>query len=176
VYPQTLLCTPPLNPKTHKTMLTCSAPAKRIMSLTNPLKKMSKSDPSPLSRILITDSPSLIQRKLTTAVTDSLNSVSYDPINRPGVSNLLSLLSAFDKENRTPEELGKVYGTGMGLGAFKKLVGEAIADGLESFRGRYEEVVKEGEGFIGEVERRGAKVAEENAESTMVGVREAVGL
>jgi tryptophanyl-tRNA synthetase len=146
------------------------------MSLTNPLKKMSKSDPSPASRILITDPPELIQKKLTTAVTDSINSVSYDPVNRPGVSNLLTLLSAFDEEGRSPETLGQVYGTGMGLGAFKKLVGEAIGGGLETFRGAYEDVVKKGEGYLEDVERRGARVAEENAEATMVGVREALGL
>jgi len=146
------------------------------MSLTNPLKKMSKSDTSPSSRILITDSPSLIQKKLTTAVTDSINSVSYDPVNRPGVSNLLTLLSAFDKEGRSPETLGEVYGTGMGLGAFKKLVGEAIGEGLEEFRDEYERVVKEGKGHLEDVEMRGKMVAEENAEATMVGVREAVGL
>jgi tryptophanyl-tRNA synthetase len=146
------------------------------MSLTNPLKKMSKSDPSPLSRILITDPPELIQKKLTTAVTDSLNSVSYDPINRPGVSNLLTLLSAFDKEGRSPEQLGTAFETGMGLGAFKKLVGEAIAEGLKGVREGYERVEREGEGYFVDVERRGAKVAGENAERTMVGVREAVGL
>jgi tryptophanyl-tRNA synthetase len=146
------------------------------MSLTNPLKKMSKSDTSPASRILITDSPELIQKKLTTAVTDSSNSVSFDPVNRHGVSNLLSLLSAFDAEGRTAEDLGKVYGSGMGLGALKKLVGEAIGEGLKGFRGEYERVVKEGEGYLEDIERRGARVAEENAEATMVRVREAVGL
>jgi tryptophanyl-tRNA synthetase len=146
------------------------------MSLTNPLKKMSKSDPSPASRILITDPPDLIQKKLTTAVTDSMNSVSWDPVNRPGVSNLLTLLSAFDVEGRTPEELGGVYGTGMGLGAFKRLVGEVVGQGLRGVREGYERVSREGEGYLLEVERRGARVAGENAESTMVGVREAVGL
>lgn len=146
------------------------------MSLTNPLKKMSKSDPSPLSRILITDPPELIQKKLTTAVTDSQNSVSWDPVNRPGVSNLLTLLSAFDEERRTPEELGRVYENGIGLGAFKKLVGEAVGEGLKGFTEKYQEVVEQGDEYLLDVERRGAKVAEENAEATMVGVRYAVGL
>ncbi len=146
------------------------------MSLTNPLKKMSKSDPSPSSRILITDPPELIYKKLTTAVTDSMNSVSWDPVNRPGVSNLLTLLSAFDGEGRTPEVLGGVYGTGMGLGGFKKLVGEVVGEGLRGVREGYEMVSREGEGYLLEVERRGARVAGENAESTMVEVREAVGL
>jgi tryptophanyl-tRNA synthetase len=146
------------------------------MSLTNPLKKMSKSDPSPLSRILITDPPELIQKKLTTAVTDSQNSVSWDPVNRPGVSNLLTLLAAFDEEGKTPEELRRVYGNGMGLGAFKKLVGEAVAEGLKGFRGKYQEVVDEGDEYLLDVERRGAQVAAENAEATMVDIREAVGL
>ncbi len=146
------------------------------MSLTNPLKKMSKSEPSPLSRILITDPPELVQKKITTAVTDSQNSVSWDHVNRPGVSNLLTLLSAFDEDGRTPEELGRVYGNGMGLGAFKKLVAEAAGEGLKGFREKYQEVVEQGDGYLLDIERRGAQVAEENAEATMVAIREAVGL
>ncbi len=101
--------------------------------------------------------------------------MSYDPINRPGVSNLLTLLSHFDAEGRSPENLGEVHAS-LGLKAFKSLVADAIADGLEPVRRRYGEVVKEGKGYLDEVERRGAKVARENAEETMVLVREAVGL
>ena len=64
----------------------------------------------------------------------------------------------------------------MGLGAFKKLVGEAVGEGLRGFMGKYQEVVEQGDEYLVDVESRGAKVAEENAEATMVGVREAVGL
>jgi len=69
-----------------------------------------------------------------------------------------------------------VYGTGVGLGAFKKLVGEAIGEGLRDVRESYERVSGEGEAFLVDVERRGVIVAGANAEETMVSVREAVGL
>lgn len=147
---------------------------KRVMSLQDPWVKMSKSAPNPLSRILITDSPSEIQKKIMGAITDSSNSVSYDPETRPGVANLLQLLSHFDPQNRSPTELGHEYRS-FGLGQFKKLVGEQIAESLEPVRTEFERVMKE-PGYLDGVAERGAKKARENAEETMVIVREAMGL
>lgn len=144
------------------------------MSLQDPWVKMSKSAPNPLSRILITDSPSEIQKKIMGAITDSSNSVSYDPETRPGVANLLQLLSHFDPQNRSPTELGHEYRS-FGLGQFKKLVGEQIAESLEPVRTEFERVMKE-PGYLDGVAERGAKKARENAEETMVIVREAMGL
>ena len=90
---------------------------------------------------------------------------------------MVTLLSNFDGEGRSAEELGEAYeGRGVGLRAFKELVAESISLGLEPVRRRYAEVLAEGEGFLDDVEERGAKVARENAEETMVKVREAVGL
>ncbi|CZT05097.1 related to mitochondrial tryptophanyl-tRNA synthetase [Rhynchosporium graminicola] len=155
---------------------TILSPTKRIMSLTSPLQKMSKSHPSPLSRILITDSPSTITTKLSSALTDSQNLVTWDPVSRPGVSNLLALLSSFDKHGRSAQELGGMLEKeGMGLGAFKKLVAGEVREGLRDVRERFERVLGE-EGYVEEVARRGAVRARESAEETMVLVREAVGL
>ncbi|KAH7321879.1 tryptophanyl-tRNA synthetase, partial [Rhexocercosporidium sp. MPI-PUGE-AT-0058] len=155
---------------------TILSPTKRIMSLTTPSSKMSKSAPSPLSRILITDSPTTITQKISSALTDSQNNVSWDPISRPGVSNLLTLLSSFDEHGRSPQELGeKLEMEGMGLGAFKKLVAGAVGEGLRGVREEFERVMAE-EGYVEEVARRGAVRAKESAEETMVLVREAVGL
>ncbi|KAK0099675.1 Tryptophan--tRNA ligase, mitochondrial [Cadophora gregata] len=155
---------------------TILSPTKRIMSLTSPTTKMSKSAPSPLSRILITDTPTTISQKISSALTDSQNLVTWDPVSRPGVSNLLTLLSSFDEHGRSPQELGEKFEKeGMGLGVFKKMVGEAVGEGLSGVRGRFEEVMRE-EGYVEEVAMRGAKRARESAEETMVLVREAVGL
>ncbi|CZS90723.1 related to mitochondrial tryptophanyl-tRNA synthetase [Rhynchosporium agropyri] len=155
---------------------TILSPTKRIMSLTSPLQKMSKSHPSPLSRILITDSPSTITTKLSSALTDSQNLVTWDPVSRPGVSNLLTLLSSFDKHGRSAQELGGMLEKeGMGLGAFKKLVAGEVREGLRDVRERFERVLGE-KGYVEEVARRGAVRARESAEETMVLVREAVGL
>lgn len=190
VAPQTILCKHPhlllqfsfgllhVKPfsKPHDGRSSHLAPTKRIMSLTDPLKKMSKSAPSPLSRILITDSPSTISRKMSSALTDSDNSVSYSPSARPGVSNLLTLLSSFDAEGRSPQELGEKFEREkMGLGAFKKLVAGNVGEALSGVRENYERIIGE-KGYVDEVARRGAMRARESAEKTMVLVREAVGL
>jgi len=153
---------------------TLISPAKRIMSLSDPSIKMSKSHPNPDSRILITDSPKIIEMKIGKAVTDSIHTVSYDPTNRPGVASLLELLSHFDDEGRSPEILGEKY-DGMHLGSFKGMVAATIAERLEGVREEYERIMGE-EGYVEDVEEKGARVARENAEETMILVREAVGL
>ncbi|KAK2628426.1 hypothetical protein QTJ16_001529 [Diplocarpon rosae] len=155
---------------------TILSPTKRIMSLTSPTTKMSKSAPSPLSRILITDSPAAITAKISSSLTDSDNSVSYSPSLRPGVSNLLSILASFDGEGRTPAQLGAKYAAeGMGLGTFKKVVAEAVVQGLEAVRREFERILAD-EGYVEDVADKGARAARESAEETMVLVREAVGL
>jgi tryptophanyl-tRNA synthetase len=146
------------------------------MSLQDPHLKMSKSHSDPKSRILITDRPEEIHQKIMSARTDSINSVSYDPENRPGVSSLLHLLSHFDSHDRSPEDLGAVYSK-LGLGDFKKMMSETISGRLEPIRKRYQEVMREdGGAYIDHVERKGAEKARESANSTMAIVREAVGL
>lgn len=137
---------------------------------------MSKSHSDPRSRVLITDSADEIQRKIMSALTDSTNSVSYEPENRPGVSNLLHLMSHFDVQGRSPEELGKTY-SGMDLRTFKTKVWETIAESLSPIRMRYAELIAEDDGaYIDHVEKQGAMKARESAEATMAVVREAVGL
>ncbi|KAF8319437.1 Nucleotidylyl transferase [Clavulina sp. PMI_390] len=71
---------------------TISTPTKRILSLRDPIQKMSKSAKDPKSRILLSDSRDEIARKIRKAVTDSETTISYDPIHRPGISNLLRIL------------------------------------------------------------------------------------
>ncbi|KAM3578776.1 Tryptophan--tRNA ligase, mitochondrial [Umbelopsis sp. WA50703] len=79
------------------------ATTKRIMSLRNPSAKMSKSDPSDQSRINLTDTADMIKSKLARAQTDSIRGITYDPVNRPGVSNLLSIQA--ELEGRTIEQV-----------------------------------------------------------------------
>jgi tryptophanyl-tRNA synthetase len=155
---------------------TIMSPAKRVMSLQEPNLKMSKSHSDPRSRILITDSPDEIARKVMAALTDSINSVSYAPDTRPGVSNLLHLLSYFDSEGRSAEELGIVFAN-FGLRDFKLKIAGTISDSLSSIRKRYLEVVAEDDGgYLDHIERRGAEKARESAEATMAILREAIGL
>lgn len=145
------------------------------MSLQEPHLKMSKSHQDPRSRILITDSPEEITQKIMAARTDSINSVSFDPIVRPGVSNLLSLLSLFDEQSRSAAELGEIHST-LNLRDFKTLVSDKISGALAGIGSRYEEVMKQDDGrYLDHVEGKGAERARQSAEETMVLVREAIG-
>ncbi|RDW70196.1 tryptophanyl-tRNA synthetase [Coleophoma crateriformis] len=154
---------------------TITSPAKRVMSLQDARQKMSKSHPDPRSRILLTDTPNEIKRKVMSALTDSTNAVSYDPENRPGVSNLLELLSHLDESGRTPSELGSVY-SGLSLKDFKTILSDTLSESLSTFRDQYHKIMAEDEGrYLDHVAIKGAKKARESAEETMVLVREAIG-
>ncbi|ODV95784.1 hypothetical protein PACTADRAFT_2095 [Pachysolen tannophilus NRRL Y-2460] len=75
-----------------KTLL---APSKKICSLKEPLKKMSKSDPIEQSKIMITEEPDSIRLKMHKAMTDSIEGkIYFDPVERPGISNLITIISA----------------------------------------------------------------------------------
>jgi tryptophanyl-tRNA synthetase len=145
------------------------------MSLQQPHLKMSKSHSDPRSRIILTDKPEEISRKIMAARTDSQNSVSYDPVSRPGVSNLLELLSYFDNQSRSPESLGEAYAD-LNLRDFKALVADAISNALAGIGQRFEEVIKaDGGRYLDDIEANGAEKARANAEETMAAVRTAIG-
>lgn len=156
---------------------TILSPTKRIMSLQSPTQKMSKSHLSPLSRILLTDSPDTVTKKISSALTDSQNSVSYSPSERPGVANLLTLWSSFDTQTpkRTVAQIAEeCVVKSLSLKDLKRETADAVNAGLEPIRRGYERVLGD-EGYVEEVARRGGLKARENAEETMVKVREAVG-
>src|SRR5690606_16091179 len=88
----------------------------RVMSLQDPLKKMSKSDPNKKSYISLLDDPKQIEKKIKSAVTDSEGIVKYDKENKPGVSNLLSIYSILS--GKTVAEIEGEY-EGKGYGEFK---------------------------------------------------------
>lgn len=145
------------------------------MSLQEPHLKMSKSHADARSRILLTDNPDDISRKVMAALTDSTNNVSFDPVARPGVSNLLQLLAHLDTDSRSAEKVTHQYAH-MGLGEFKREVSQIITTKLSPVRNRYHEVMAADEGrYIDFVAAQGARKARESAEETMVLVREAVG-
>ncbi|TPX09819.1 uncharacterized protein E0L32_009010 [Thyridium curvatum] len=158
-----------------------SKSARRVMSLQQPTQKMSKSHADPRSRILLTDSPAEVRKKLMSALTDSTNAVSYDPAARPGVANLLELLSIFEGETEatpTPEELAaEMAAAGATLKTLKERVGDAVVDGIGGIRERYLELLnRDGGRYLDEVEAKGAEKARASAEETMKDVRSVVGL
>lgn len=151
------------------------APAKRVMSLSDPLQKMSKSALDPRSRILLTDSTSEVQQKIKRAVTDSINGITYDPGSRPGVSNLVEIY-AHMQGREDFEQVANEF-EGLTMKDFKERVAECVNENLEGVRKGYTQISEEeGDKFLEKVIREGSQKAAENAEETMVEVKRALGL
>nr|KMM63985.1 tryptophanyl-tRNA synthetase [Coccidioides posadasii RMSCC 3488] len=156
---------------------TLVSPAKRIMSLKSPDQKMSKSHADPNSRILLTDEPETIHKKIKVALTDSEPGVTYDPKRRPGVSNLLDILSNFDTNcNLSPTELAKEHESSS-LRILKEHVAKKVADHLAPIRERYAELMTNAVGreYLDKVAEEGARKAASNADKTMKRVKDAIG-
>ncbi|KAL1855845.1 Tryptophan--tRNA ligase, mitochondrial [Diaporthe australafricana] len=158
---------------------TIVSPARRVMSLTEPTKKMSKSDANPASRVLITDEPDAVRKKIMRAVTDSQSAfVSYDPEGRPGVSNLLEILAILEGGGeRTPAEAAEGFaGSQHPLKALKERTADAVVAELRDVRERYLELLgKDGGKGLDEIEAQGAEKARASADATMKLVKDAVG-
>jgi tryptophanyl-tRNA synthetase len=140
------------------------------MSLQDPTTKMSKSDPDESSRILVLDSPDEVRAKLKRAVTDSETEVRLDWESKPGVSNLLEIMSLFTE--RPISDLETDFGTG-GYGRFKEAVAEAVIEGLAPIRARHRELA---DADVDRMMQRGALDARTRAEGFQQRVRKLVGL
>jgi len=144
----------------------------RIKDLQKPASKMSKSVDSPQGTILVLDSPAVITKKVKSAVTDSGSEVRFDPDEKPGVSNLLTLYAS---ATGTTVPAAEAEFSGAQYGAFKGAVAEALVEYLRPVRERYEAIA----GDPGELTRilaRGAEKADAIAAVTMDRVRQATGL
>ena len=142
----------------------------RVMSLQEPTRKMSKSDPEE-TYIAILDKPEVIRRKMRRAVTDCDNSVRFDPENKPGVSNLMSILSALS--GMTMDEITAEY-DGKGYGKFKDAVADCVIAALEPIQKRYEEISAD-KTYLQDVLMDGAERATALAQRTMFKVRRKIG-
>ena len=133
---------------------------------------MSKSSPDVSSRILLTDTDVQIKTKIRSAVTDSIRSIAYDPVNRPGTSNLLTILAAC-----TGEEVEDVAGryAEKGHGALKADVASAVSDLLRQPREEFERLQAD-PGYLAQVAREGAEKARGKSEGTIREVRRLIGL
>ena len=112
---------------------------KKIMSLQDPTKKMSKSDENPNASIYLMDEPDAIIRKFKRAVTDSEACVRYTE-DQPGIKNLIDIYSSVT--GKTSEEVEKEF-DGKGYGEFKLAVGESVAALLKPVQDRFNELSKE---------------------------------
>ena len=143
----------------------------RIMSLNAPDSKMSKSMPE--GCVFMMESPEDIQRKFKRAITDSdtENCVRYDPENKPGVANLMSIYSAIT--GLSFEQIEAEF-AGCGYGAFKPKVGEAVIETLRPIREEATRLLKD-KGYLEAVCRTGAEKASYVAEKTLRKVYKKVG-
>ncbi|MBQ6233112.1 MAG: tryptophan--tRNA ligase [Clostridia bacterium] len=143
----------------------------RIMSLSDPTRKMSKSDAED-SYIAVLDTPDVIRRKFRRAVTDSETEIRYDPENKPGVSNLLSIIAALD--GITPEEEA-VKMQGLQYGALKEAASESVIAVLAPIQERYQQLMGDKE-YIQNTLKAGAERAHYLALKTLRKVYKKLGL
>lgn len=142
---------------------------KRIMSLSDPTVKMSKS--SAKGDILLKDDINVIRKKIMSAVTDLGSEVKYDPVNKPGISNLLTIYATM-KDISIEEAENKFVG--YRYGDFKKEVADAVIEVVEPLQQKYREII-ENKTYI-KVLQDGAKKAQAIASKTLKTVQNAVGL
>ena len=141
----------------------------RIMSLSDPTKKMSKSDPK--GDIFLKDDLAVIRKKIMSAVTDSGSEVKYDVENKPGISNLLTIYASLKEisiEEAENEFVNSRYGD------FKKAVADVVCAEMDTFQKKYREIL-ESKTYI-EALRIGAERANKVANQTLKRVKDAVGL
>lgn len=143
----------------------------RIMSLTNPVKKMSKSDTNAKGYISMLDEPNVIRKKIKSAVTDSSGVISFDRENKPGISNLLEIYSL--STGTSIDDLVKQY-ENSNYGTFKQDVAEAVVALLEPIQARYHELIDSPE--LDEILDAGRAKAEAVANKNLAKIEKAMGL
>jgi len=110
----------------------------KIMSLTEPTSKMSKSDSNVKSRIELLDPENIIKKRINSAMTDSLGTIKFDQESRPGISNLITIYSSIT--GKTYEEIENIY-HGKGYKEFKEDLGEIVYQELKPIQDRYNELL-----------------------------------
>lgn len=132
---------------------------------------MSKSDVNAKGFISMLDEPTIIRKKIKSAVTDSTGIIEYDPENKPGISNLLSIFSSVT--GRSIDELAAAY-EGKGYGEFKTDLAEAVVDLLAPIQERYHALLASDE--LDDILDRGAEQARLVANKTLQRMKNAIGL
>jgi tryptophanyl-tRNA synthetase len=142
----------------------------RIMGLQDPAAKMSKSDDNELNNVYLLDTPEVLERKFKRAVTDSGSEVRYSA-DKPGVANLMSILSATTGESFAAIEQRFA---GAGYGKFKAGVAEAVIEKLKPVQQRYRDIRADEAGLL-RVLKDGAARAGAHADRTLRRVHDALG-
>ena len=143
----------------------------RIMSLTTPTSKMSKSDKDQNGCVYMLEKPEDILRKFKKAMTDSDACVRFDPENKPGVSNLMQIYSVATGRDYAAIE---AEFAGQGYGSFKTAVGESVVELLRPIREETERLLAD-KAYLESVYRAGAEKAAYVANRTLSKVYKKVG-
>lgn len=144
----------------------------RIMSLTNPEAKMSKSDKDPAGCIGLLDSPDEIREKIKGAVTDSGKEIIFDLENKKAVSNLLTIYSLFSE--KSIKDLEKEY-SGKNYVQFKNDLAEVVIGALADFQKKFKELKKD-QSYVRKVLDEGARKARAIAAPMVAEIKEKIGL
>ena len=134
----------------------------RVMSLADPTRKMSKSDPNPKGTVYLTDEPNVIMKKFKSAVTDSEMSVRYAE-GKDGINNLMTIYSAI-----TGDSFEKIEAdfSGKGYGDFKTAVGEAVVEELRPDQEKFKQYMND-KAYLTECQKNGAEFASRIAGRTL---------
>lgn len=134
----------------------------RVMSLADPTRKMSKSDPNPRGTVYLTDEPNVIMKKFKSAVTDSEMSVRYAE-GKDGINNLMTIYSAV-----TGDSFEKIEAdfAGKGYGDFKSAVGEAVVEELKPVQEKFKQLMND-KAYLTECQKNGADFASRIAQRTL---------
>jgi len=143
----------------------------RVMSLSEPDRKMSKSDPEE-TYIGLLDRPDVVRRKVKRAVTDSDGEIRYDAENKPGVANLLSILAVLTE--RSVDACADAL-AGKGYGALKEATAEAIVETLSPIQAKYDALIQDKE-HLKRLMDEGAQGAARMAARTLAKVYKKIGL
>ncbi len=143
----------------------------KINDLQDPSKKMSKSAENPNGSVFLSDNKDTVIRKFKRAVTDSGSEIKFDPENKAGVSNLLSIYTAFT--GKTVEQAERDF-AGKGYGDFKLAVGEAVADKLAPIQKEQAKLLTD-KTYLDNVLRSGAERASKAANKTLSKVYKKIG-
>ena len=160
-YGETFVVPSPLTPKVGK----------RIMSLNDPSKKMSKSENNDKGCIYLLDDLNVVQKKVMSAVTDSYGELNLDKEKQPGLYNLFEIYAALSDTPK--EELLKKH-QGQGYGEFKKAVSECVVSELSKIQERYKEIIASNQ--IEDILNEGALKAQRIAERKLEKVERKIGI
>lgn len=144
----------------------------KIMSLQEPEKKMSKSDENENSYVFILDTEDAILRKFKRAVTDSEREIRYDEVNKPGVSNLISIYSAVT--GKTFSDIEKEF-DGRSYGDLKEMTGQSVAEMLKPVQQRYNELTSNKD-YLNSILKENSEKAAYMARKTLSKVQRKIGL